>query len=57
MIIDSFSFNAEYWKKKTEKDFMDEYSKDIHRPASMSKDEWKIWLKDAYVAIKHNSTD
>lgn len=55
MQIDKIGFNVKHWSLKTEKEFLAEYEKDVHRPLGYTKEQWKSWLIDASAAIKFNS--
>ena len=54
MQIDQTGYNVSYWKGKTQTEFLAEYNLDIHRPAGVSKADWKTILIDHHTALKHN---
>lgn len=50
--IGGISFHADYWSKRSEKDFVDECIKNGTHPLNLSDDQKTDWLKKAHAAIK-----
>ena len=50
--VDHIGFNADYWSKKSEKEFVDECLRAGNHPPHISEADARNWLREAYKAIK-----